>query len=258
MLIFIYILLNDLKIGCTWSYLKCHPCREIKSYLQFKNNNHCDKCQVFTENPIAQKLGIDVFSYFNFGNLLEVFSKASGLIGPNASFPADDQPGIYLQELHKNRVDLLHLEKPFIVVHCQSNYPAKDWPVNCWEMLIQWLSETYDFEIVEIGLKSNLTVLPNQYRNLCGQLSILETAEVIRRADYFIGLDSGPSHLANATGTFGIILMGSLNNFISYNPYSGTFGRKENAVFVLKDGNPCSEMTFEYVRDHVSEILGRA
>ena len=223
--------------------------------LQFKNNNHCPKCQVFNENPIAQQLGIDVFTYFNFGNLLEGFSKTSGLIAPGASFPGEDQPKIYLQESHRHSVDKLNLVKPFIVVHCQSNYAPKDWPKDRWEQLIQWLSDTYDFEIVEVGLKSNLSPFTKRYRNLCGQLSILETAEVIRRAEYFIGLDSGPSHLANATGTFGMILMGSLNNFKSYNPYSGSFGRKENAVFVRQDGLPCAEMTFEYVQSEVKKVL---
>jgi heptosyltransferase III len=50
--------------------------------LQFKNNNYCANCQVFTENRIALERGIDVFTYFNFGNLLDVFSKTGGLITP--------------------------------------------------------------------------------------------------------------------------------------------------------------------------------
>jgi heptosyltransferase-3 len=92
--------------------------------------------------------------------------------------------------------------------------------------------------------------------NLCGQLSILETAEVIRRADYFIGLDSGPSHLGNATGTFGIILMGALTTFPSYNPYSGGYGRQENARLVRKEGLACAELSFEFVKDEVKKVLG--
>lgn len=226
--------------------------------LQFRNNNHCPKCQVFTENSVAQRLGINVFTYFNFGNLLEVFSKTGGLITPSDTFPGEDHPQLYLEQEDRIKVDGLNLTKPFIVVHCQSNYAPKDWPQDRWVKLINWLSQNYSYEIVEIGLKSNLSIQNPAYRNLCGKLSILETAEVIRRASYFIGLDSGPSHLANATDTFGIILMGSLNDFKSYNPYSGSFGRQDNAVFVRKEGSPCSEMSFEYVRDEVEKTLGRA
>jgi heptosyltransferase-3 len=223
--------------------------------LQFRNNNHCAKCQVFTENPIAVQRGIDVYNYFNFGNLLEVFAQTGGLINANTPFAADDQPRLFLQESHRHKVDGLGLNKPFIVVHCQSNYAPKDWPQYRWAMLIDWLAEHYDYDIVEIGLKSSVTLKTAYYKNLCGQLSILETAEVIRRASYFIGLDSGPSHLANATGTFGIILMGSLNDFPSYNPYSGSFGRQENAVFVRKAGVPCAELSIEFVKEAVSHAL---
>ena len=226
--------------------------------LQFSNNNHCDKCQVFLDNPTALQRNINIFNYFDYGNLLEVFSKTAGLIDLNAHFPTDDQPQVYLQPAHKAKVDSLHLPEKFIALHCRSNYEPKDWPAQRWEELIAWLTVQYGYQIVEVGKESNLTVQSGNYQNLCGQLSILETAEVIRRASYFIGLDSGPSHLGNATGTFGIILMGSLNNFPNYNPYSGGYGREENAVLVRKEGLPCSALSFEFVKEKVEAVLGRA
>ncbi|GGB85631.1 glycosyltransferase family 9 protein [Dyadobacter sediminis] len=223
--------------------------------LQFKNNNHCPKCQVYVENPVAEQRDINIYNYFDYGNLLEVFAQSGGLIPAKTAFPADDQPRLYLQKKHTEKVDSLHLDKKFIVIHCQSNYAPKDWPAKQWEKLVQWLADQYDYEIVEIGLKSNLEIKAGAYRNLCGQLSILETAEVIRRASFFIGLDSGPSHLGNATGTFGIVLMGSLNNFPQYNPYSGSYGRQENAFFVRQEGMPCSALSFEFVREKVASVL---
>jgi heptosyltransferase-3 len=223
--------------------------------LQFRNNNHCPKCQVYTENAVAEQRGINVYNYFNFGNLLDIFAQSGDLIKANTAFAADDQPRLYLQERHKTKVDSLGLDRPFIVVHCQSNFAPKDWPQYRWAMLIDWLAERYDYDIVEIGLKSHVNQTSARYRNLCGMLTILETAEVIRRASYFIGLDSGPSHLANATGTFGIILMGSLNDFPSYNPYSGSYGRQENALFVRKAGVPCAELSIDFVKDAVSQVI---
>lgn len=223
--------------------------------LQFRNNNHCLKCQTFTDNPVAMRRGIDVFTYLNFGNLLEIFAKTSGLIPVDQSFPGDDQPVLYLQESHRARVDALNLQRPYVVLHTQSNYAPKDWPKEKWEKLIDWLSKSYDYEIIEIGLKSDVVVRTPVYRNLCGQLSILETAEVIRRADYFIGLDSGPSHLANAVGTKGIILMGALNNFSTYNPYSGSYGRQERVALVREAGVPCAQMSLEFVIAEVQNML---
>lgn len=226
--------------------------------LQFRNNNHCPKCQVFVENPVALQRDINIYNYFDYGNLLEVFAQTGDLIPPKTSFPADDQPRLYLQPGHREKVDDLELPEKYIVLHCRSNYEPKDWPAAKWEQLIRWMAGQYDYELVEIGLESNLTVDNAKYRNLCGQLSILETAEVIRRAAFFIGLDSGPSHLGNATGTFGIILMGALNNFHNYNPYSGKYGRQENALFVRQAGLPCAQLPFEFVQEQVRSVLEKS
>ena len=218
--------------------------------LQFRNNNRCPVCDVFVDNPLAVAKGINVHNYFNFGNLLEVFAKIGGL-----AVPADDQPRLYLQERHRRKADALDLPERFIVVHCQSNYTPKDWPADRWNALIPTLADKYGLEIVEIGLSSNLSVNHPAYRNLCGQLSILETAEVIRRAEYFMGLDSGPAHLANAGGTFGFILMGALNDFSAYNPYSGRYGSGENCVLIRREGVPCAQLPLETVLDALEQKL---
>ncbi len=71
--------------------------------------------------------------------------------------------------------------------------------------------------------------------NLCGRLSILETAEVIRRSALFIGIDSGPAHLANAVGTPGVILLGDFLGFRRYMPYSGGYKNGTNGRIVYAD-----------------------
>ena len=141
------------------------------------------------------------------------------------------------------------------MIHTQSNYAPKDWPTAKWQQLVQWLLEKYPYQVVEIGLRSDLHIQHPRYRNLCGQLTILETAEVIRRARYFIGLDSGPSHLANAAGTFGFILMGSLNEFPVYNPYSGRYGRQEQCVLIREQGVPCAQLSLERVQQPIEKVL---
>lgn len=223
--------------------------------LQFSNNNHCAKCQVFLDNPIADSKGISVQTYFNFGNLLQVFEQTADLPLRKTPNTFDDQPRLYLQDMHRQKADSLNLPKKFIVIHCQSNYPPKDWPTGRWNQLVGWLVSEFGYEVIEIGLKSDLDASLPGYRSLCGQLSILETAEVIRRADYFIGLDSGPSHLANAVDTDGIILMGSLGTFPSYNPYSGKYGRQENARFVRQEGKICAELSIDFVKAAISDVI---
>ncbi len=46
--------------------------------------------------------------------------------------------------------------------------------------------------------------------NLVGQTSLLETAEILRRCDLYIGNDSGPAHLAAAMGTPCVTLFSSI------------------------------------------------
>jgi len=49
--------------------------------------------------------------------------------------------------------------------------------------------------------------------------------------------------------------MGSLNDFPEYNPYSGRYGSQENAVFVRQKGVPCSQLSFEFVKDKVASAI---
>lgn len=218
--------------------------------LQFRNNNHCPKCQVFIDNPIADALQINVGTYFKFGNLLEVFAKTAGI----ETLPDDRQPRLYLEENHKKRVDELKLPEVYVVIHTQTNYPPKDWPVENWDRLVDHVLNSYPCHVVEIGLKSKLTVKNERYHNLCGKLSILETAEVIRRAQYFIGLDSGPAHLANAAGVFGFILMGSLDAFPEYNPFSGRYGHEENCLLISVYGKPCVSLPVPMVLNLIDGV----
>ena len=200
-------------------------------------------------NPLAESLNILTDNYFNYGNILEVFAKVGGL-------PVlIESPQIYIPKSVENKVDKLHFPKQTIVVHCHSNYSPKDWQVYYWEKLILDLMNTYSCNIIEIGLKSTLEVYHSEYYNLCGKLTLLETAEVIKRATFFIGIDSGPAHFANAVGTFGFLLFGKLGEFENYMPYSGRFESKLNAKFILKEGQPCSELEYDKVWRVISETI---
>ncbi|MFC0183631.1 heptosyltransferase-3 [Pseudarcicella hirudinis] len=200
-------------------------------------------------NPVADHLGINIENYFNFGNILEVFSLLGGLEKIN------EAPKIYIPETVKHKIETLKKPSKYIVVHCHSNYPPKDWQIHHWEHLINNLIEYFDYEVVEIGLKSNLTIHSDHYHNFCGKFSLLETAEIIRHAAAFIGIDSGPAHFANAVDTFGFILLGKLNTFDGYMPYSGKYETQENAQLIIKKGQPCSQLTFEEVWLPISERL---
>jgi heptosyltransferase III len=91
-------------------------------------------------------------------------------------------------------------------------------------------------------------------RDLCGRLLLLETAEVIRRAALFVGIDSGPAHLANAVGTPGVLLLGQYRTFGRYMPFSGGYADGSRATVLHADG-PAATLTVDEVFDAVMRRL---
>lgn len=200
-------------------------------------------------NKKAEQLNILTDNYFDHGNILEVFAKVAGL-------PVlQEAPKIYIPPNVIEKINQQNLSKNIIVLHCHSNYSPKDWQVHHWQQLVNDLIDTFEYEVIEIGLKSNLNISKKHYHNLCGKLTLLETAEVIGRAKYFIGIDSGPAHFANAVGTYGFLLFGKLGNFETYMPYSGTYQNKANATYIIKKGEPCSELSYEAVWSVISTTV---
>jgi ADP-heptose:LPS heptosyltransferase len=136
------------------------------------------------------------------------------------------------------RVNGLRLPNRFVTFHARSEQTVRDWVDERWFTLAEKIFTELNIPLVEVGLVTCMPSKPNPSPSidLCGQLSLLETAEVIRRSELFIGIDSGPAHLANAVGTPGIILLGSYFVFTSRVPYSGAFSRPEKCQIIRTNG----------------------
>ena len=68
--------------------------------------------------------------------------------------------------------------------------------------------------------------------------AVAESAEIIRRAALFIGIDSGPAHLADAVKTPGVILLGRYLTWDYYMPYTGFYAERGIAVSFDTQGRP--------------------
>ncbi len=190
----------------------------------------CPKCRV----PLLKAgpaTAIQPDTYYNYGNLLAVQCLSAGL-------PAlTDGPDLLVNAAAAAAVDKLDIPPCFIVIHCASNDAVRDWPRSHWQRLLGQLTDRPDLAIIEVGTKA--VVASNairSQRDLCGILSIAQTAEVIRRAALFIGIDSGPAHLANAVGTPGIILMGKYKSFVNQVPYSGRYAGRDQVDIIRTEG----------------------
>ncbi|MGH2449393.1 MAG: glycoside hydrolase family 99-like domain-containing protein, partial [Chloroflexota bacterium] len=191
-------------------------------------------------------------SWLDHGSLLESFSQGAGL--PKLS----EQPRVYIQEAHRAKVDALGLPEQFCVVHRHSNDVNKDWPDERWRDLISWMILGLHLKVIEVGQSDADPEerLGPEYRSLRGQTGILETAEVIRRAALFVGIDSGPAHLANAVGTAGVILLGRYNNFRTYNPFSGFYASDASDVRIVRNHTgPVREIGIGMVQEAIEYVL---
>ncbi|MBL8016232.1 MAG: glycosyltransferase family 9 protein, partial [Ignavibacteria bacterium] len=97
---------------------------------------------------------------------------------------------------------------------------AKKWEASNYVELIKSLGA--NFRIFMIGGKedsANADFISKNFEryvfSVTGLLTMSESAELIRRADLFIGADSGPLYLAEAVGTPTLSLFGPTNPLFS-------------------------------------------
>ena len=200
----------------------------------------CQVCAIpLTKRGGNQEITHD--NYYHFGGLLSAFSQSAGL--PALTEP----PRVYIPDVVRRKVDGKSLPQRFVVFHCNSKETIRDWLTQKWQELAGKMISLYGVTIVEIGTKSELAQCElSPYINLCNELSLLETAEVIRRSSLFVGIDSGPAHFANALGVRGVVLLGFYHQFKRYLPYTGNYADPTKAELVYGNG-PAASIEVERV-----------
>ena len=106
-------------------------------------------------------------------------------------------------------------QKPAVVFAPCSRHEAKNWP---WKRFVE-LGKHLDCQIILVGSPDDLDTC-NQIENhlpegactnLCGKTSLLELGGVLQRADLVVTVDSGPMHMASASGTPCLAVFGPTN-----------------------------------------------
>lgn len=226
------------EVGCLTEWMLAAPRAGFDSIVDLHlEGRSCAVCQRPHERADGDR-SVNIRNYYRHGNLLGIFTRVAGLP------PLTDGPRLHLPAEVRGRVNDLALPDRFIVVHCTSNQDVRDWRAERWQVLVERLVAERDVVVMEVGLQPVLRAGTQGVQSLCGRLSILETAEVIRRSRLFIGIDSGPAHLANATGTPGIVLLGHYRSYDWYLPYSGGYGTGAMADVIHFDG-PAAEIPDE-------------
>lgn len=102
--------------------------------------------------------------------------------------------------------------RPFFAISLGTKVQANDWGIDNWTELVRRLSKEYgDFSLVLLGAQDDIPsseAVLNGWRaatnapcmNLCGKISPRESGAVLSTASLYLGHDSGPLHLAAASG----------------------------------------------------------
>ena len=218
-------------LNCLTDWIKLTKHSDYDEIIDLHVNYRiCQCCQI----PLVKERGnpfVSVYEWFDYGALLEAFSIGAGLPKIWA------QPQLYLKNEHAKAVDALKLPSNYCVIHRESSDTVKDWTNAKWQSLVNWIRNELKLPIVEVGAGKGKEQAPidGLVINMINRLPILQTAEVIKRARFFIGIDSGPAHLANASKVPGIILLGRISVFRKYTPYTGYYSSGRAEVKIVRN-----------------------
>ncbi len=132
---------------------------------------------------------------------------------------------------------------PLVVLAPASVWPTKRWPARYWGRLACQLLES-GFQVALIGSKQDRFLLP-QIRSICpeglhsamGELTLRQSAELIRRSQLLISNDSAPTHLGVAMRTPVLTIFGPTVPEFGFYPY----GERDRVVQLENlDCRPCS------------------
>ena len=111
--------------------------------------------------------------------------------------------------------------RPVIAVHPGSGSPLKNWPADKWNALVDWLlrSEVAGSVLVVGGEADQDAVRSLRTMSVARvffaeNLPLPQLAAILQRSAFFIGHDSGISHLAAAVNTPSVLLFGPTDPLI--------------------------------------------
>lgn len=99
--------------------------------------------------------------------------------------------------------DEVEAEDNVIAVHGTTLNPSKDW--NKFNQLVPLL-KAKGYKVVQVGAESDTSIAGTE--DLRGKYTFNQLYCFFKKCKYFIGLDSGLSYIASASGTKCVILMG--------------------------------------------------
>ena len=209
----------------------------------------CDRCRSVTRQIPPAEPGIDLDTYFRASSLLDAFARVAGINLEGI----DRRPRLHVSPPRASLPEAREkLGQRYAVVHASSNQPRKDWPPHRWEPVIAALWQE-GLAVAEVGLSP---VLKQAGATDLTGLPLAGTIDVIRHAALFLGIDSGPAHVANALGTPAVVVMGADPRYKRRMPFTGGLADGSGGI-VIEHSGPIGALVPDPVIEAAREVLAR-
>jgi ADP-heptose:LPS heptosyltransferase len=149
-------------------------------------------------------------------------------------------PGAQAQAVRLLREAGCEPGQPLVVVHPGAGYPSKRWEPELLARSVEELHAAGSLQLLLVGgaddvpeARALASHLASPLPSLVGSTSLLELLAVLQRAAVFLGHDSGPAHLAVASGVPCVLLYSGVNDLAAWGPWQGR-------VRVFRTPVPCS------------------
>lgn len=159
--------------------------------------------------------------------------------------------------------DIIKSDKKIVILAVGSKWFTKQWPVEYFNDVIEYL-ETKDVLPIVVGGKDELKLdikISDKILDLRGKTTLLELAEVIKRADILITNDSSPIHIGSASKKTHIIaIFGPTVKKFGFFPWSQNSEVFENNLLAcrpcgLHGGDSCPKGHFRCMKEIYPQII---
>jgi len=218
------------------------------------------------------KVGYDIANLSFIFNKKIKYDKTKHEVEKLLSFVDDDNKRFEL-EMYPNEKDEIKIDslvknlsenKKIILIAPGSKWFTKKWPEEYFRILIQKLVKRDDLLIIITGGKEEKEIelnLDSKVLDLRGEISLLELAELTKRAILVVSNDSAPIHIASAFPNTRIIgIFGPTVKEFGFFPWS-----KNSKVFeinglycrpcAIHGGNSCPEKHFRCMKEITPDLI---
>ena len=183
----------------------------VKSEVKTRYNKetlHRYKC-VFLKKFYRKKPFNVLEGYFT---AIEKLLSSLPLITPRPHIEIDEKKSL-------DFIEKLKLEKKnYIVLGIGARYKKKRYP---YFKELDKLLLSRDFQVVLLGDKTDFQISKDWrgFVNLCGKTSLLESLYILKHANFYIGNDSGTTHMARAVKTPIAMIYGGTHPCLGFAPF---------------------------------------